>query len=664
MKKRLLTGLLVVIIIVSMMPGSLMEKTGVKKDVDAAVTLQDPRIKVDSSMNAGQRVTYDCVWFGSYPQTEIVDQASTSGVYGKPWSLSSDYEENSSLYNTLKNANGWDSNGDVIISGAKYRRIKSGDASFLSEDSDDYYYYWNSMDEYHYFRYEPIKWRVLDVDSSGAQALLLADKVLDVKEYNTKDENVTWKTSTIRSWLNGYGSSANAVGTDYTSKNFINLAFTSLERSVIESAYLDNKTTGRNTENYGGDNTSDKVFLLSHYDMYYSNVSASYGFYKADDVNFDEARRRKGSTYAKAMGIWINASSKYLGNCLWWLRSPGSVASYAAYIHDSGSVNLFGYDAYDNGTGVCPALKLNLLSADLYSYAGTVCTDGTVHEEGWEDVTPATYTITYNANGGTGAPQNQLKTMGEDLILSTTEPVRNGYTFMGWGTSSSSTTISYNKGGTYSTDSNITLYAVWVKKSGEEEGSGNDDPITPAPQPITKKVQTITAYSKTVPINNGAFSIGAKTSGNGKLTYKSSNIKAATISSVGRVTLKGYGITTIFITAAETSTYKQATKVVTIMVVPKRMKLKSVKSPGKGQLQAKWVKDKAASGYQIQFCRNMSFKKGAFQKNISKKLTSLKRPVTGLDSKKKYYVRIRAYKKVNGKNILGIWSYGRVIKIK
>ena len=186
MKKRLLTGLLVVIIIVSMMPGSLMEKTGVKKDVDAAVTLQDPRIKVDSSMNAGQRVTYDCVWFGSYPQTEIVDQASTSGVYGKPWSLSSDYGENSSLYNTLKNANGWDSNGDVIISGAKYRRIKSGDASFLSEDSDEYYYYWNSMDEYHYFRYEPIKWRVLDVDSSGAQALLLADKVLDVKEYNTR----------------------------------------------------------------------------------------------------------------------------------------------------------------------------------------------------------------------------------------------------------------------------------------------------------------------------------------------------------------------------------------------------------------------------------------------------------------------------------------------
>ncbi len=49
-------------------------------------------------MSAGQKVTYDCVWFGSYPQTEIVDQASTCGTYGKVWAESSDYEENPSLY--------------------------------------------------------------------------------------------------------------------------------------------------------------------------------------------------------------------------------------------------------------------------------------------------------------------------------------------------------------------------------------------------------------------------------------------------------------------------------------------------------------------------------------------------------------------------------------
>lgn len=72
-----------------------------------------------------------------------------------------------------------------------------------------------------------------------------------------------------------------------------------------------------------------------------------------------------------------------------------------------------------------------------------------------------TYTVTYNANGGSGAPSNQTKTYGVTLTLSSTKPTRTNYTFKGWGTSASATTVSYAAGGSYTTNAAITLYAVW-----------------------------------------------------------------------------------------------------------------------------------------------------------------------------------------------------------
>ena len=72
-----------------------------------------------------------------------------------------------------------------------------------------------------------------------------------------------------------------------------------------------------------------------------------------------------------------------------------------------------------------------------------------------------TYTISYNANGGSGAPASQTKTTNNNLTLSSVKPTRVGYTFQGWGTSSSATTATYQPGGTYSDNKSITLYAVW-----------------------------------------------------------------------------------------------------------------------------------------------------------------------------------------------------------
>lgn len=75
--------------------------------------------------------------------------------------------------------------------------------------------------------------------------------------------------------------------------------------------------------------------------------------------------------------------------------------------------------------------------------------------------TPLKYTISFNANGGTGAPSGQQKTYGTNLTITTKTPTRTNYTFLGWGTSSSSTTVAYKAGATYSKNAAITLYAIW-----------------------------------------------------------------------------------------------------------------------------------------------------------------------------------------------------------
>lgn len=72
-----------------------------------------------------------------------------------------------------------------------------------------------------------------------------------------------------------------------------------------------------------------------------------------------------------------------------------------------------------------------------------------------------TYTVKYDANGGSGAPTNQTKTYGVTLTLSSTKPTRTNYNFKGWGTSAASTTVAYAPGASYTKNEAVTLYAIW-----------------------------------------------------------------------------------------------------------------------------------------------------------------------------------------------------------
>lgn len=346
-----------------------------QNNVFAETKLKNPKIVKDDSMESGQKVTWDCIYFGSYPQTEIVDKAQTSGVYGKSWEEKGDYEVDTSTYAKLKKASGWDNNGDIVIDGIKYRRINSDNAIFTSER--DQFYEWNKNKDksYHYFRYDKIKWRVLN--NSKNELFLLADKALDDRKYNTKAENVTWERSTIRSWLNGYSASQNSVGDDYSKENFIQNAFSKAERDTISNTnVINNNNIYYETE--GGNDTKDKIFLLSEAETY-TNEAKKYGFISDREVN-DNGKLCKSSTYAKAMGTFNSTAQKYIGKCWWWLRSPGRYENEAAGIFEYGYGYNGGYivDDYDNG--VRPAIKLNSSSSNLWSYAGTVSSDETVNE--------------------------------------------------------------------------------------------------------------------------------------------------------------------------------------------------------------------------------------------------------------------------------------------
>lgn len=70
------------------------------------------------------------------------------------------------------------------------------------------------------------------------------------------------------------------------------------------------------------------------------------------------------------------------------------------------------------------------------------------------------YTITYDATGGSGAPNNQTKAYGQGVVISKTTPSRSGYKFLGWGLSSSGS-VTYQPGDVYSTEADLSLYAIW-----------------------------------------------------------------------------------------------------------------------------------------------------------------------------------------------------------
>lgn len=128
------------------------------------------------------------------------------------------------------------------------------------------------------------------------------------------------------------------------------------------------------------------------------------------------------------------------GGGKWVWTNIGGTKTFRITMPTSGQSKKIGFSATVN-TGVNPA---TISASGEYTLSAIT----------WE------HTVSYNANGGTGAPDTQKKIYGSVLTLSSVRPTRDGYVFMGWATSSAGD-VAYMPGSTYGADADATLYAVW-----------------------------------------------------------------------------------------------------------------------------------------------------------------------------------------------------------
>ena len=168
------------------------------------------------------------------------------------------------------------------------------------------------------------------------------------------------------------------------------------------------------------------------------------------------------------------------------------------------------------------------------------------------------------------------------------------------------------------------------------------------------KAQQISASSRTVSNKTKSFSLNAKTNGNGKLSYSSSNKGVVTVNSNGQVRVVNCGTAEITIKASAATGYFATAKKITIQVIPSKPSLRTVKSPAKKIITAKWKKDKTITGYQFYMSTNKSFKTGTLAREYKSNKTQFK--IFGWKSKKTYYLKMRSYKKVGVKKIYSDWS--------
>lgn len=203
---------------------------------------------------------------------------------------------------------------------------------------------------------DPVKWRVLA--NENGKLFLISDQNLDVFEYHTENEDVTWETSTMRSWLNGLaankGDGEEAI--DYSDDNFLDTAFSAGEQEAIAETEVVNDDNPRyGTE--GGNNTVDKIFLLS------LDEARNTGYF-ADDNS-----RISTNTAYVADGGKINISRRDAGTAdYWYLRSPALRSYNVSRVYDNGNVDDFG--AYvSNSSTVRPAFNLDLSSVLFTSAA-------------------------------------------------------------------------------------------------------------------------------------------------------------------------------------------------------------------------------------------------------------------------------------------------------
>ncbi|MCR5667383.1 MAG: leucine-rich repeat domain-containing protein [Eubacterium sp.] len=204
-----------------------------------------------------------------------------------------------------------------------------------------------------YFK-DQLEWRVLSVE--GNYATLLSENVMECQPFNTQDANVTWETSSIRTWLNN---------------DFYNAAFSNAEKEGIVESLVINDDNPQTDNRDGGNNTKDKVYLLSATEI----TKNAYGFsgwaYNEQTSAYylpaSNGRKVTVTSYA------AEQAQQTSSDCTQWLlRTPGCFLNYMMFIDGNGNYSSFwGINVNGEYRGIRPVIRVDLSKISL-SKSGTV----------------------------------------------------------------------------------------------------------------------------------------------------------------------------------------------------------------------------------------------------------------------------------------------------
>ncbi len=429
--------------------------------------------------------TWSYIYFGSYPQTEVTDAATMAAID-----------------NAIAQKRGVrKSCTDVWVNNTKYRRILAGKFAGYIEDT------------YRYFKWQPIKWKVLDNNDNGAlfvQAVRALDCIQYFDNLNFPDTTTySWEISSIRSWLN---------------RSFYRDAFSKEEQNAICAWNVINNEKNPYCDTNGGKDTTDKVYLLSIKEA----TNARYGFCDIDGSSL--SRQTRPSAYAHARGALKDTDPMYGCCTLWWLRSIGwnkddnEDTPSAALIDQYGSVyNGYTYD----GQGVAPAIHIQA-SSSL-----------------WSPAEPDNDAKTEVAGIEIGVPSYELAA-GKSVKLSVDiEPKTAVNKNVIWVTSNSKyATVDKNNKLTLKkagAGKSVDITAIAADGSGTTSGYGCEITIM---KHAVKRIK-LSASSKTVKAGKSVkIKATVKTTGknaNTTLKWTSSNKKYATVTDTGKVKAKKAG---------------------------------------------------------------------------------------------------------------------------
>ena len=320
----------------------------------------------------------DIVEFGSYPQSRVTNSSLVSSLnsVSKKW-VSYGYYSGTGSYDTMVQGD-WMKYADFTYNGTKYRAVTFSQyrpystcnpSSTSKTYQDDNGYTPNNI---YYFKYEPLKWRVLD-PSTG---FVLCESIIDAQAYSNTvygygtdpyGHLADWNDAAHTCYANDYATSSIRA---WLNDDFYNIAFSSSQKANILTSKLDNKAYKTSYSEFDGETTYDKVFLLS-----WSEVqNTAYGF--SANTSSDTARAAKHTDYAECQGLWVSASNQ----CVFqYLRSASNYSISVCYVYSDGNldgVNWRDWDVSDTDGGVRPAIKISNLSSTIPKSGGSGSSSG------------------------------------------------------------------------------------------------------------------------------------------------------------------------------------------------------------------------------------------------------------------------------------------------